>query len=199
MACIICFKSLVQDALSNQVCTGMSNPPSSESFSLKSDASQKSEEHADLPAPPAAMATIAGALSDFPNNTLYAGMEVDYSPENTSGQNYIDGITKKRSASISESTNLDSSPIPWNQVTPVGADVDRHCKIRFVEKLTTVIAGAEEGENSAMDSDWTIPNGEQTNTTGVESMNDVHSTIHLHSHHRRLNSGVHHNVEGMGI
>ena len=29
----------------------------------------------------------------------------------------------------------------------VGEDVDRHCKIRFVEKIINTIAGAEEGES----------------------------------------------------
>ena len=51
----------------------------------------------------------------------------------------------------------------------IGEDVDRHCKIRFVEKIINTIAGHEEGENTMEDS-WTIPNiAESLNAPGAES------------------------------
>lgn len=58
----------------------------------------------------------------------------------------------------------------------VGGEVDRHCKIRFVEKLTTVIAGAEDGSESGMakDDNWSIPSlpDAKCATRGVNSVNN---------------------------
>ena len=178
--------SSVPSGYKQQTSVSMANAPSSESFSIPSDVSQKSDDHTDLPAPPAAMASIAGALSDFPNNTLYAGMDAEY----TSDVSYHGQITKKRNATVAGTEAADTS-VSWNQAAAVGADVDRHCKIRFVEKLTTVIAGAEEGESSAMDSDWEIPSGDQSNV--AENTSAIISSSHQH---RRASSGVHQNVEG---
>jgi len=156
--------------------------PSSESVLSqlsKGDSSNKSDEgNSCLPAPPAAMACIAGALSDFPHAHVH--------PLDESAMQNDMGMVKKRTANMIDSSNSVGSG-PTSEIhDSVGAEVDRHCKIRFVEKLTQVIADAEEGDGVAGDSTWTIPS---------ENIVESSSSKHGDDHHHRTNSGVVSNVE----
>jgi hypothetical protein len=45
----------------------------------------------------------------------------------------------------------------YEEDNTVGEDVDRHCKIRFVEKAITIIAGAEDSTPMNMEDSWSIP------------------------------------------
>ena len=161
----------------------LSDVPSSESIIShlsKGDSSNKSDEgNSCLPAPPAAMASIAGALSDFPHGHVHP-------LEETRMQSDV-VIAKKRTANMVDSSNsVGSAPISEIHDS-VGAEVDRHCKIRFVEKLTQVIADAEEGDAGPGDSTWTIPNDAVVESFAPQYGDD---------HHHRSNSGVVSNVEG---
>jgi len=68
--------------------------------------------------------------------------------------------TRKRTAAAEESSsssswnNYPSSTQNWSE--KIAPEVDRHCKIRFVEKLSTVIAEAEEGTDKPHYS-WGLP------------------------------------------
>ncbi|GMI15271.1 hypothetical protein TrLO_g7839 [Triparma laevis f. longispina] len=136
------------------------------------------DEDLDLPAPLPAMASIATALADFPSpppGVVTGEPEVQSSsplvnePSNTKN--------RKRTASDVRNSNYDNpqmlpppprgssgvtvedwanEPSAIIEESTVGEDVDRHCKIRFVEKIINTIAGAEEGE-SIMEDSWSIP------------------------------------------
>ncbi|GMI15512.1 hypothetical protein TrVE_jg1652 [Triparma verrucosa] len=140
--------------------------------------SEEEEEDLDLPAPLPAMASIATALADFPSPPpgVVTG-EAEIQSSSPLVNEPSDTKTRKRTASDVRNSNVDNpqmlpppsrggsnvtvedwanEPSAIIEESTVGEDVDRHCKIRFVEKIINTIAGAEEGE-SIMEDSWSIP------------------------------------------
>jgi ankyrin repeat protein len=145
----------------------------------------------DLPAPAAAMAVVAHGLADFPNppqeaimmTTLQSGGD-DTSSESEATPRPADekSISRKKRAYINDTEEVKQAASEWaihrDSSDPTAEtkaeEVDRHCKIRFVERLSNVI-----GTTEALVS--TVPDPvliEKTSTTIVadeENISDMDS------------------------
>ena len=136
-----------------------------DAISLRSSKSDRSDGGSNKnPAPPPAMASVASALTSFQHNPPGNALEV--------GQAMNKKRSRSMSRSAGEAANGDGSgavggigrPQPCNEVvaanevasdwigqqiepdsaTTLGETVDRHCKIRFVERLANVLVATDD-------------------------------------------------------
>eukprot|EP00563_Minutocellus_polymorphus_P002874 CAMPEP_0181035574 /NCGR_PEP_ID=MMETSP1070-20121207/8394_1 /TAXON_ID=265543 /ORGANISM="Minutocellus polymorphus, Strain NH13" /LENGTH=1229 /DNA_ID=CAMNT_0023113139 /DNA_START=282 /DNA_END=3974 /DNA_ORIENTATION=+ len=119
------------------------------SQSSRGDMSTKS---GDLPAPAPSLAVVAAALTQFENNP----------PATAVGENIPGASSRKRALTLDDghaeslvqdanvsAANWAESVVPNSNGMTQGEDVNRHCKIRFVERLANVIVGTEDTEADA--------------------------------------------------
>ena len=106
----------------------------------------------ELPAPAPALAVVAAALTQFESNP----------PANAVGENIPAANSRKRALTLDDghteslvqdanvsAANWAESVVPNSDGMTQGEDVNRHCKIRFVERLANVIVGTEDADAGA--------------------------------------------------
>lgn len=175
----ITVKVLTQPSQFQISCTGVGSSDHHDECSGSMNSSSLTEHIlSELPAPPPAMALVATILQDFPNpppeavfseanahssetvegimnDSLYASQgKNDQACDGSVGghtnhkrklshstnNDYLGAAAEEWALNVSEAKNADTK----------GEEVDRHCKIRFVERLTSVIA--ETGAGSTLKS-----------------------------------------------
>ncbi len=112
----------------------------------------KSTKSGELPAPAPSLAVVAAALTQFENNP----------PANAVGENILAASSRKRALTLDDdhaerlvqdanvsAANWAESEVPNSNGMTQAEDVNRHCKIRFVERLANVIVGTEGTEAGA--------------------------------------------------
>jgi hypothetical protein len=175
----ITLKVLTQPSQIEISCIGVGSGDHHEECSASINSASLTEHIlSELPAPPPAMALVATILQDFPNpppETVYSGAP-PHSAESEDDTNnkslYLaqgkddhssdaveaDHASLKRKLSQSVTNDhLGAAAEEWalniseaKNADTKGEEVDRHCKIRFVERLTSVIA--ETGASSSLKS-----------------------------------------------
>jgi hypothetical protein len=175
----ITVKVLTQPSQFQISCTGVGSSDHHDECSGSMNSSSLTEHIlSELPAPPPAMALVATILQDFPNpppeavfseanahssetvegimnDSLYAsqgknelacdgsvGGHTNHKRKlsHSTNNDYLGAAAEEWALNVSEAKNADTK----------GEEVDRHCKIRFVERLTSVIA--ETGAGSTLKS-----------------------------------------------
>eukprot|EP00591_Stephanopyxis_turris_P011656 CAMPEP_0195508136 /NCGR_PEP_ID=MMETSP0794_2-20130614/1425_1 /TAXON_ID=515487 /ORGANISM="Stephanopyxis turris, Strain CCMP 815" /LENGTH=1245 /DNA_ID=CAMNT_0040635023 /DNA_START=59 /DNA_END=3796 /DNA_ORIENTATION=- len=140
-----------------------------------------------LPAPSPAMASIASAMIGFPN-------PLDVLVHDTENKSCIDTEARVRnrkrrapfdlhhySLPAKEISNGELATTPREWITAPGLNGDgtfgdsvkRHCKIRFVERLTSFITESKEGEQNPISSGPKSSEGEHTGENTVVDKDDV--------------------------
>ncbi|GMI06830.1 hypothetical protein TrRE_jg286, partial [Triparma retinervis] len=170
--------------------------------SLEIEGIEEPEDDPDLPAPYPAMASIATALADFPSPPPGVQQAIinENANENVKRKRSAGEVNAPvlagRGAPVTlaptsiSSTNTMPPPPPrhtsveawaskpsnmYEEDNTIGEDVDRHCKIRFVEKAITIIAGAEDDRMNMEDS-WSIPTMAHQTMTAAGSSDGGGST-----------------------
>ena len=118
----------------------------------RSGSQDMSTKSGELPAPAPALAVVAAALTQFENNP----------PAKAVGENIPAANSRKRSLTLDDghteslvqdanvsAANWAESVVPNSDGMTQGEDVNRHCKIRFVERLANVIVGTEDADAGA--------------------------------------------------
>ena len=106
----------------------------------------------ELPAPAPALAVVAAALTQFENNppAKAVGESIPGANSRKRALTLDDGHTESlvHDANVS-AANWAESVVPNSDGMTQGEDVNRHCKIRFVERLANVIVGTEDADAGA--------------------------------------------------
>lgn len=170
----ISIKILSQPCHTLLTCVGATNEHPEESCASINSSSVTEHILHELPAPPPAMALVATILQDFPNppseavfplnsdetieDIINEGATIAEAKESNSIESSALLETHKRKHSQSfVADNLGAAAEEWalnvseaKNADTKGEELDRHCKIRFVERLTSIIA--ETGASSSLKS-----------------------------------------------
>jgi len=114
--------------------------------------SSGSTKSGELPAPAPSLAVVAAALTQFENNppAKAVGENIPAASSRKRALTLDDGHTESlvQDANVS-AANWAESEVPNSNGMTQAEDVNRHCKIRFVERLANVIVGTEGTEAGA--------------------------------------------------